>query len=288
MEQVIQAFTPSQYAERADKFFNSYVIKKTVECIKNNKPELRSSSQRVCRFCGLSYGATSFKHDAHLISSFLGNKNLFSDFECDNCNSIFNKYENQLDNFIGPLRVFWETKEIKLKNPDKKAVIENINFYSNPNFKSISREDISDNTFQFNRQLGKTDIQLVKLPYVPLLVYKSVLKYALSCLDEVEILDYKLAIKYLVSHTLYVRGAPNILVYNFPITQGYKSPFAVLYKKKTPNEDLCTHVFSLHFMNYIYQIIIPLNKNDLRFYNTNVDVLYSVPMFFDKELSTLR
>ena len=281
----IQAHIPPQYVERAIKFFDHYSIKKVIDCSMDNRAILKRPSQRICRFCGLAYGAGSFKSDAHLISSFLGNKNMFSDFECDNCNSLFSRYESNLDNFIGPLRMFWETKEIKLKSSDKKAVIKNINFYNEPNFKSISRDDTSDSTFEFNRDAGKTTVKLVKHSYIPILVYKSILKFALSCLDEKEIEDYKLAIKLLLSNDLHVNGAPNILIYSLPIAQGYHTPFALIYQKVIPNENLCTHVFALSFMNYVYQIVIPLNRNDLRFYNTNIDVLYGVPMFSDKEVA---
>lgn len=38
-------------------------------------------------------------------------------------------------------------------------------------------------------------------------------------------------------------------------------------------------------MNYIYQIVIPLNKNDFKFYNTDIEVLYSPPMFANQEIA---
>src|SRR5260221_3955200 len=53
-------------------------------------------NNRVCRFCKRESSSTTFKSDAHLIPEMMGNKLLFSFYECDKCNSIFSTYENEL------------------------------------------------------------------------------------------------------------------------------------------------------------------------------------------------
>lgn len=249
---------------------------------------LKPKQQRVCRFCGKKYGEVFFKKDAHVLSKLLGNKFLLSDFECDECNSIFSKYETNLSNFIGPIRAFQKLYgcevDYKFKSPDKKKLAENFSKYGLKNSFSIEREDVESQTFEFDRKKGQTIINLIKHSYLPLSVYKSILKMALCCLSDSDIQSYYLAFAYLHSNELddQVKGVANILIYSTPPGTGYKSPIATLYRKKENNKDISTHVFMLYFMNQVYQVIIPLNENDLKFYNNQAsDILYCPPLFYN-------
>ena len=49
---------------------------------------LGEQNHRLCRFCGQGEPGTSFRHKAHAIPELLGNKSIFTNFECDNCNGI--------------------------------------------------------------------------------------------------------------------------------------------------------------------------------------------------------
>jgi hypothetical protein len=61
---------------------------------------------------------------------------------------------------------------------------------------------------------------------------------------------------------------------------GYREPIGIIYEKKNALEDLPTHIFVLYFANLIYQITLPLNKNDLRFYNGKTIGLRLCPPIF--------
>jgi len=53
-----------------------------------------------CRFCGLSEPEVQFKTDAHALPAAFGRIGLFSNYECDACNSYFGKgIENDLGNW---------------------------------------------------------------------------------------------------------------------------------------------------------------------------------------------
>ena len=54
-----------------------------------NLKKLKPKRERTCRFCGKAFGQTRFRENAHLIPDSIGNKDLFSDFECDHCNRFF-------------------------------------------------------------------------------------------------------------------------------------------------------------------------------------------------------
>jgi hypothetical protein len=290
MEEFAEIYCPLQYHPRAQHFLSEYDYVRTIVCPDEKMRGLKPKPQRVCRFCKLQYGQVNFKKDAHVFSEFLGNKYLVSDFECSNCNGLFCTYESHLSYFIGPVRAFQKLygreKDYKFKSPDKKTVAENYNEYGLENSFSISREDVADQTFEIDREAGRTLINFVKHSYTPLLVYKAILKMALSCLDEDEIKYYDLACKYLLTDSLddNIRGAAKMLTYSVPPGKGYSTPFAVLYKKMNQEAKLSTHIFVLYFMNQVYQIAVPLNASDLHFYtDEEVEVLYAPPFFHDQK-----
>lgn len=61
----------------------------------SNKDKVRigetDKSQRTCRFCGRKQPDVSFNNIAHTISEGLGNKNIITNDECDECNKWFGK-----------------------------------------------------------------------------------------------------------------------------------------------------------------------------------------------------
>lgn len=278
---------PPFFEKRASEFDKHYQVMRIVTCPDKKLMTLKRKSDRVCRFCKLNYGETSFNSEAHLLSKLIGNKYLISDFECDKCNKIFGRYESDLAFYLGPLRAFQGMNQLsieksKFKSPNKQVVTETTDFYGADNCVSISREDCLDQTFEFDRETGLTKVKLVKQSYVPLHVFKAILKMALSCLSDKDITNYKLAIDYILSNRLdkHITVVAKILQYTLQPGTGYKSPIAFLFQKKVASQRLITHVFMLYFMNQIYQIAIPLHTNDLRYYDkSDIDCHFCAPLF---------
>src|SRR5438046_2508594 len=65
------------------------------------KNKTRQQQGRHCIFCNKSYPEVTFKHAAHLLSRMIGNTDLFSTFECDECNSRFSLLETDVASFLG-------------------------------------------------------------------------------------------------------------------------------------------------------------------------------------------
>ena len=63
----------------------------------------------VCRFCG-NDDRQKFQTRAHTFPEALGNKWVFSDDECDDCNARFSVYEDALTKAVGPLLTLGGTK----------------------------------------------------------------------------------------------------------------------------------------------------------------------------------
>jgi hypothetical protein len=58
-------------------------------------------NSKECRFCGQKQ-ADKFRNTAHTFPEFLGNKNIFSLDECDDCNKTFAQYDSALAEMVRP------------------------------------------------------------------------------------------------------------------------------------------------------------------------------------------
>ncbi|MGJ1488571.1 HNH endonuclease [Sphingobacterium spiritivorum] len=83
----------------------------------------KQSTPKRCRFSNKTSDQFSFKMEAHIILQFMGNKNLLSNFECDDCNQKFSKYEDSFANFIGASRTIAQIPgQAKNKVPNLKIL----------------------------------------------------------------------------------------------------------------------------------------------------------------------
>jgi hypothetical protein len=71
----------------------------------HNKIILGNQDVKICRFFRRSYPDVTFNEIKNAKPLALGNKNIITNFECDECNAIFSKYENDMMEFIKLYRV---------------------------------------------------------------------------------------------------------------------------------------------------------------------------------------
>lgn len=281
--QLIQLFPHSNYRKQAESFVKQYEPMQAIFPFKSST-ELKPRHERVCRFCGKDVLATTFKETAHTIPEMLGNKLMFSDFECDNCNALFGKeFENDLSYYLGISRTITGTKG-KRKVPTftapgnaLKAKSENI---LGEETIIISRDDVTNGTITVNKEQGTMTVKGKKIPFRPLRVYKAILKIALSLLPENDIRDfYKPAIDFLMGRGnikfigCVMSGYQLPLTFNFP-------PHAFIFKKRETHAMIHSHVVALYFQNIIISIPVPLNCNDSFFRNTQKITIPLYPPLF--------
>jgi len=188
----ITAFTfPNHHLrEELKTFIKNYGVEKFIFCSVEVINNLKPKEERICRFCGLDYSQTTFESKPHIISELLGNKYLISDFECDKCNTFFSKYENDLTAFLGMSRTFLGVKNKKDKvpefnSPGYKVLARRTDFYRIKDGLQISVHKSAKGIFNIDSNLGKSEIKYLKQPYVPIKVYKALLKIALSIIPEI-------------------------------------------------------------------------------------------------------
>lgn len=174
---------------------------------------LKGYSSRTCRFCGRSYPDTAFANDSHLLPKLIGNTNLYSEFECDDCNAFISKFENDLASYLGVSRsIVGLQGEKKTKGFDARRLKAKSRSFLGDNILIIAPEDVKT-------EGDATSISYTKNTFVPARAYKALLKSALSILSEAEVKQkYRKAIDYLQGKINLTKGA---------IIGGYRFPFSM-------------------------------------------------------------
>lgn len=213
-------------------------------------------SSQECRFCGKVVPKVSFKEKAHLFPESLGNKLFVSkNNECDSCNSIFSKYEVDLNTFLYPYLVL---NNIRGKNGIKK-------YRSND---KSSRIEHANDGIKITDTIGKTKIQDDEIKkeiryefdvnsYSLSNVYRIMLKMALSILPEGDFKKFTIATDSLVNRKLIGREVLSLSF--FPGFDRFE--FTVIgYKKKVCDSRIPSYQFAI--MNGDVLLQIPIYSDD--------------------------
>jgi hypothetical protein len=280
-----QYYYPEDFKSSADKFFSEYKVEKEISCPLVKKGGLKDKKNRICRFCGKKYPIVSFSNDAHIFSELLGNRFLISDFECDDCNAKFGRYENDFSNFLGAIRTIQSVKGKKVpkfKSADKKFEADSLEDEKKGTVVKLKRFGTDNEIFIVDEKNGKTTVTFEKAPYTPLKVYKAILKMALSIIDDKYLYDYKFAFEFLRTNKYdnSYGGFAMVRSYTMPLTFQFQQPSGILFKKMNAADKLITHIFYFSALNFIYQIVMPFCRMDAYFYNHGtIDVPWCPPLF---------
>lgn len=233
------------------------------EMIKSYRPlvgyvlteRIQIGQKGVCRYCNKKQGETKFRKEAHALPELLGNKYLFSLDECDECNEFFDKnLENNLANFLGISRTIMQTKAKsgipKYKNGHERVEIINQDILTieEPNSSLLTIKN--DNTFT---------IQTKGNSYIPLNVYKCLLKMALSIIPDNELHNYTQCINW-------VRYNKNPDSFNKKLFKIYVSflpgniniPISIMLLKRTGDKKKFPNLLCfLRFDNFIFHFAVP-------------------------------
>lgn len=247
------------------------------------KKMLKPIEQRKCRFCGKQYPDTKFSSYSHLFPKLLGYHNLYSDFECDECNHKFGFNESDLANFIGISRSIAALNNEGLGPTFKgKLISARSKIFSGDNFVVLAPQELSNDEKSLEeRKNGIVRIPYTKNPYIPHNVYKALLKSALSILsnDEIE-KHYTKTIKHLMGE-IKLTGCL-LSWFGLPLSINF-IPHAYIFKKRNQNEPIHTHVIAFYFQNHIINIPIPLHNEDMPIGKVELSVPFTPPFFLSNE-----
>jgi hypothetical protein len=249
--------------KKEEEFFKNYELY-NIFGSSDKKIFIGKKQSRVCRFCKRGEDQADFSNNAHIIPEFMGNKKVFSYFECNNCNDKFSLYEDSFAKFLGAARTisFLPGKRSipKYKNPKT-------GFEMRPQNGSIDIKVIGDSDeVSINEDKKKLYLKTIKQPYIPIHIPKVLVKIGLSLLKGNEVHLYENARIFLETSDNDKLNIKNdfLLVFGYFISGPpvYREPVARLYKKKDINSRIPEMQIIVSFSNYVYQMVLPFGAGD--------------------------
>ena len=295
----IQIFPHPDFPNRAKLFYEKYEL---VSILNNgnekfSKRSLKMRTERVCLFCGRQAPSAKFHNYSHLISQLIGNTNLYSDFECDECNARFSAYEDSLANFIGISRSIIGLNDLKkTKGFDAKKIVAKSRSFVGDNILIIAPEDL----VRDDEIVGKSTFRYTKNSFTPAYVFKSLLKSAVGLLGpDLVSRNYPMALDYVQEKLSIDKGA---MVSGYRLSFNYNSPLLIYtFEKRNNAGNIPVHVIVFHYQNYIMALPMPFYKesrvSDLQsleivlpppYFSNEHNIPISFPQAFERDFSSTK
>lgn len=259
------------------------------------KVTLGNSYDKKCRFCGKEEGEVLFSMIAHAVPEFMGNKSVFSFYECDECNKYFAKTcEQHLGNYLTFYRATLGIKGkkgiVKYKKHDKQIFTD-----KEENARVVVCKKGSENMY-IDEEKKEIYFSNQSEPYVPEEAYKCFIKMFLSLIskkDLVELEWYLLYVSRLKDNNPTLLSRAIVLEAFVPVKLGYKIE---IFKRIDKYDYLIPYLYEIpkyimvcYFEYFIFQIpIFDIEKIDLYKCEINIDMMpifTEWDLYFQKEIN---
>jgi hypothetical protein len=249
-----------------------------------NKFELVNSSKsyeptkvksNICRYCNRTFKETTFNQNTHLLPELIGENNILTFDECDICNKLFSDYESSFSIFIRPYITLLGVKGKKKipkfqsrtvnRNEETRTILK----HREGNEKELHIQTLDDYTI--NADTKTFDIVFRKPPFVPLKIYKSLLKIGLSLLPKEFDNANKQSFAWLTERQEHLEFIHFAFITSLK-RKYFATPFAELYRAKKlviGKSEFPEHVLILYFANQIIQIFLPFSDELKKVHNGN-------------------
>jgi len=275
---ILKMLPHPDFMERGRSFFEKYELVNVIlpGDERYSKRKMKRKNERICLFCGRMLPETSFSSFSHLMSKGIGNKDLYSDFECSSCNQNFSTIENDLASYLGLSRSITSLKDQTPYGFASKKIMAKARNFNGDDLLIIAPKDVK-------KAGNTTTITYSKNSYSPAKVYRSFLKFSLSLLPLIEVQqNYQLPLKYLQGKFKIDNGA---MIAGYRLNFEINLPLHVyVFKKKVKNDKIPKHVINFLFQNHVIAFPMPLCKEDLHFYNEDYDLFVPPPYFTNEEI----
>lgn len=274
-------------------FFNHYKLHKQADDI--SEKFVKSPINKICRLCNKSYPLVSFDTIPHIVPELFGRNNLISNFECDECNKKFQKFESDaaimVQHYLALLNI--KTKNgvpvfQSFKTPSERSTI----LRSQGNKR---RFDFGMNLkdFEFNDEKGSMSINFRTRNFRPFSIYKVFLKMGICLLTDEELKSNKHYLDFLNSEKPIDDGREFWTAFRYMLrTKYHTTPSVSLYKAKSTlkeNVELPEYILLIHFANIVFQFFLPISsKNMAEHKNQNSLRLELFPVFALEDISRIK
>ena len=225
---------------------------------------LPTAEQNACRFCKKKSPGVTFKLKAHAIPELLGNKTLFSTYECNSCNKCFGQgIENDLGNWSKPIRNLTRIRGKKGVPTLRKGSSGGWRIEAGPAGLEI-REYEGDRIVAVDEVAKTVTFRLSRDPYTPVGVLKAFVKIALTLLPDEEVCHFQHAFQW-IKEKDHAKSR-----WEFPIYRTFQpGPFpnnllvALILRRKPDALNVPYAFLILSYGNEVYQVIIPTPEKDM-------------------------
>jgi hypothetical protein len=230
---------------------------------------------KKCRFCEKSEPEVSFRKIAHAIPELIGNKKILTNNECDSCSEIFSLLlDDSLAKFLGLWRTLMQIKGktgiVSYKDPDGISRIDYtdsgivIKNHENNEFTKIN---FDDNTITING---------FRQPYVPIAVFKCLVKIAISIIPYDLLIYFEDTKKWLLedSHkdTKYDIQPIFTLLTLIPGVRPFGDLSITVARRKDDSVKVPFMQMAIYFGNLGFQIIVPCKIKNIHLSHQTINI----------------
>jgi hypothetical protein len=225
---------------------------------------LGSKTSKICRFCGKRSPEVTFALEAHAIPEMLGNKSLFTRYECDQCNQLFGKgIENDFGNWSKPMRTMARIRGKKGVPTITKGSSGGWRIEYGPTGFEIKQYE--DDPFYSIDEAAKTiTFNLNRDPYTPVAVLKALVKMGLSILPDSEMVNFRVALDWIrrADHTFGLVGSFPIFYSFVPGPMPNDAIALMTFRRRSEEGSVPYSFFVLGYGNEIFQVFLPTPERD--------------------------
>ncbi len=234
---------------------------------------LGNKGDRRCRFCGRTSPEVTFRKEAHALPEFVGNKSLFTYYECDSCNHAFGSgCENDFGNWSLPMRT--------LSRIHGKAGIPTIKQGPDNNWRidghldglNISSDD-PEAFLEDNPSTRTLKLHLRRGAYRPVRVVQTLVKIALSIMPEEEVPNFQEALDWIRPNNQLTRlVAPTPFLHTFLGGPVANNLITVAVLTRLRDDLVAPYAFLLLMYGHeMLQLVIPSIEKDQHHYGKRME-----------------
>ncbi len=231
----------------------------------NARYTIGNKQDRVCRYCGRRKPEATFRKEAHAFPESIGNKWLISFDECDSCNDLFSqKLEDDFGKFTGPMRTMGRIRGKGFPTFKSTDGLLRVEVDPRGQLRMSVRED--DPRIELDEQGKRLTLHFVRQPYVPMGVFKCLVKMALAVMPDSDLPRCTHIAKWLREEKHSYESFPYRPLMAFvQFTPGPLPNDVITYyllRRKQGVDDTFFMQFVLQFSNVIFQIGLPFPEED--------------------------
>ncbi|MES2275444.1 MAG: HNH endonuclease [Bacteroidota bacterium] len=225
----------------------------------DRKPLILGEKQFVCRFCGKHKPEVTFWKRAHALPQLIGNRSLFTHYECDDCNGRFGReLEVHFGNFMQLNHTMFGVRGKKgypkFKLTGGSEIINDGGL--------IDWNGIPQDQLKYDEETRTLTARQKVSSFVPMNVFKTLVKMALAIMPQQDINTFTDTIKWLnspVNDTGFT--VSNLWLLYGAIDSSDRFPHigaSLLKRKKLTDFDLAPMIFRLNYGNFQFDVPVPM------------------------------